>query len=148
MKKIKVIGLFLGVLLSMSLSSCHKSLDWNKEVFGVKEFLTSKDAQTKCGEEAAVEGLIVNIKGVINTDYLYEDGRFELFDIENTDYKIEVLPRDEIQNEVYEKVQGMNNQVVSIRAVVKGFDAPTNFTCSRILYLYLLNVEDISTDIN
>lgn len=137
--------LSLIMLLALSLSGCHKTLDLESGAyFNIKEFLISDNCHTKCGVPAKCEDKMVALKG-IQRDFIPENGTFYLYDLSNDTYKIEIKIEGNDSFEISQFIMLSSNLHFKVKGIVKGYDQPTNFKCTRGFYLILDDIENIDT---
>lgn len=63
--------LFIG-FISSNFIACKKSLDFNRDYFGVEEVITSKDVCVPCGQTVPIEGQEVRFRGKLSPDFYTE----------------------------------------------------------------------------
>ena len=131
MNKFKIFMLLS--LLLLLLFGCKKELDFEADIYyHVKEFLLSKNCQTKCNIPAVAEGKTIKLQGFIDDFHVMEDlNNFQLFDKNNDNYSISVSVDSLISAAVFNKIRNSKTKNARIKGVVHGFDKPTNFTCER-----------------
>ena len=137
MKKIKIIVLL--IMTMMMLADCKKDLDLEADVwYGVREFLLSKNCDTKCGIPAPAEENTVRLEGFIDEFYMMEETRnFYVFDQNNDNFSINVEVDSVISNVIFTRIKNSQSKNAKIKGIIKGFDKPTNFNCERGFYLVL-----------
>jgi len=128
--KSKSLVILLTVLV---LSGCKKDLDLtSNEYFGIKTFLKSENAKTKCGKKAKCEGKTIKLKGILDADNINkETSEFRLIDEKKDKYSIMVSVDTLIKTVVFDKLEGKGGLVFKVEGIVEGFDKNTNFSCDR-----------------
>jgi len=114
----------------------------------------------KCGEQLACEGQLVNVWGYLDEHNVFEhsqsDYEIERFLIaERLDSQgfgkgkvIEVYPSQGRNNaDLFDKVNEVEESSrIFITGTVKGYDAPTNITCERLISLEIQGEDNVDID--
>jgi hypothetical protein len=117
-----------------ALTGCKKkTLDFSSDTyFGIKDFLKSENANTKCGTTASCENKTVKLKGLLDEMNINEDiKQFWLIDEKNSKYTISVDVDSVISKDVFSKIKNKGGQLIKIEGIVNGFDKQTNTSCDR-----------------
>lgn len=141
---------FLPALLALILvaGACKKELDLEVDAYyGVRQFLQSKNCDTKCGQVADCEGEIVGVKGKVNVDATEREAlTFYLSDENHRNCDIEVRVDSLIATDVFDQLLLAGNTHARVKGLVEGFDQPGNLKCKRGFVLLLENEEDLLLD--
>lgn len=131
--------------LALVAGACKKELDLEADaVYGVRQFLQSKNCDTKCGEVADCEGVEVKIKGKINLDSAVRDAlTFRLSDENHHNCDLEVRVDSLIATDVFDRLILAGNTHAQVQGIVEGYDQPGNIKCKRGFVLRLQDEEDL-----
>lgn len=106
--------------------------------FGVKQVLRSGNCKATCGEPAECEGSSIRVKGLADSTNLNKaDRQFYLIDTGDPRFHLEVKVPAGINEEVFQKLLRSSGAEVRATGIIKGYDAPRNFSCRRQFTLYL-----------
>jgi len=136
---------FFALMLVVFIS-CNETLDLTSNTyFDVKQFLTSKNCETKCYQKADCEGVIVGLKGIPDDlNIMPETSTFYLNDIGSEKYSLEIKVDSLISPQVFDFLNKNTGKTIKVKGKIEGFDRPMNFKCERGFYLLLENEGDIS----
>lgn len=136
--------IFILILITGITYSCNKKLLNLESTYTVKELLKSANCNTECGESADCEGSQVHLQGVLDANNINKENKqFFLQDASNTDYSIEVIVAETINDAIFDKLEGNGGKLFEITAIIKGYDAPMNFSCDRYFQLELIDVDNL-----
>lgn len=114
----------------------------------------------KCGEKLVCEGQLVKVWGYLDQHNVFDNSQSDL-EIERFviagqldaqgfgDGKvIEVYPPQERNNAgLFDKLNEFEgSSKILVAGTIKGFDAPTNFTCERLISLEIQGEEDVNIE--
>lgn len=153
--KLVFIAMLLGMILL--LSSC-------KESGSIGEYQSTSqlydNCPGKCGEQLACEGQLVKVWGYLDAHNIFdqsqsdqESARFviaERLDAQGfgDGKKIEVYPPQDGNNvSLFDKLnEASESSKILITGNVKGYDAPTNLSCQRLISLEIQGEEDVNIE--
>jgi len=143
--KKQVLVIIVLLFVSGINTSCRKkTLDFETGVYTVKELLKSANCDVDCGEKADCEGREVHIIALIDENNINEEqSQFSVYDASDEDYNINVTVASEIKDAVFQKLEGNGGKEFEVIATIKGYDAPTNFTCDRTFGLELTDADNL-----
>lgn len=142
MNRIKLIFTLIAVAILFTIMSCKKdTLDFGSATyFGIKKVLKSENCDADCGETADCEGEMIKVKGKLDESNInVSDNQFYLIDEGDSDFRLEVQVDEMVNDDVFQKINGMGGEVFLAEGEMEGYDAPTNATCKR---QFLLRVND------
>lgn len=137
--------LLVLIALVFVAGACKKELDLEADAYyGVRQFLQSKNCDTKCGEVADCEGVMVGVKGKVNLDNAERDAlTFRLSDENHRNCDIEVRVDSLIATDIFDQLILAGNTHARVKGMVEGYDQPGNIKCKRGFVLRLDNEEDL-----
>ena len=154
-QKLSLSIIFFGIVLLFS--SCRDTGSIG-EFHSIPQLYDS--CPGKCGEQLACEGQLASVWGYLDKHNIFADPQSahenERFLIaERLDDKgfgkgkvIEVIPpRGGNITGLFEKLNAAENSSrIFVAGTVKGFDAPTNLSCKRLISLEIQGAENINTE--
>lgn len=140
-------SIFIVVIILISSfinTSCSKKLlNIEANTYKVKELLKSENCDTDCGATADCEGKTVHVIGVLDEKNINEKtNQFFIYDSDD-DYQLEVIVNDDINEDVFNLLEGNGDKTFTVSGIITGFDAPTNFSCDRLFTLKLSEIDAV-----
>ena len=129
-----------NLILHGCTSTPKQKLEFNtNSTYDISTLLNAENCNIECGKIAQCENQTVQVKGRIDEDNVNDFvNQFYLFDLRDDSYRLEVKVKDEDKDSTFSEIKKLMKSPITISGVLKGVDAPTNYTCEKLYTLHLV----------